>query len=636
MANPRIQLRHDTSANWSSANPTLLEGEFAYETDTKKIKVGDGTTAYNSLAYLDVSLAKVDDLTVHGLLSSFAGNTTKDTNVATATFGPASSSYKYETFLEHDAFHSTIFLGERQGVPSADGTYVQTPDSALVLRYELSGSDRGLYMVDDADYKDNLGTNNNIYKIITEKDVDLSAINNVQEKLVAGRGITINQYNNTISVNTNDNAYRVSIDNPQGNSAISQNKLYNYNNLAEVSPSGQACGCNINIPMDDFTQIEFVQVCEKLGPVSNEDIVMILLGDNYYGDDSIGRLWVDHWWGSWRMVIIPKNGQEGGTQSFDLSFASTAPGQGDRFDIKFVITPTNIKCYTRVNPSSDEDDWYQSVSKDITVNSTTMNFNSPYKNVYIGGNDFVYTGKCNLAAGTYDLTKCYLKVDDTTYNMMLGTETIVATSSQLGLVKPDGTTITIDKYGTISSISSTPDNLVTLDTQQTISGEKTFSSSIHINNDIVTGDGHRIANGSQAGLVTIGDSNASLALYSNNNVTINSDTIYTDGMNDGLCHLAMPDPTKNITLSFSGTQQDYTVPSDGYFMANGTPSTTGGQLWIVCTGNGLASQLTGNQGIWVAGYVPCRKNDVIKVNVAGFNISNIRFTPCVGSVIEEG
>ena len=47
----RIQLRRDTAANWTATNPTLTQGEPGYETDTGKIKYGDGTTAWNSLAY---------------------------------------------------------------------------------------------------------------------------------------------------------------------------------------------------------------------------------------------------------------------------------------------------------------------------------------------------------------------------------------------------------------------------------------------------------------------------------------------------------------------------------------------------------------------------------------------------------
>lgn len=46
-----IQFRRDTSANWASVNPTLAQGELGLELDTSKYKIGDGATAWNSLAY---------------------------------------------------------------------------------------------------------------------------------------------------------------------------------------------------------------------------------------------------------------------------------------------------------------------------------------------------------------------------------------------------------------------------------------------------------------------------------------------------------------------------------------------------------------------------------------------------------
>lgn len=49
--NTRIVLRNDTAQNWLTANPILLKGEAGYETDTNKLKFGDGTTNYNDLPY---------------------------------------------------------------------------------------------------------------------------------------------------------------------------------------------------------------------------------------------------------------------------------------------------------------------------------------------------------------------------------------------------------------------------------------------------------------------------------------------------------------------------------------------------------------------------------------------------------
>lgn len=45
----QIKLRRDTAANWASNNPTPAQGEPCWAYDTGVLKIGDGTTAYNSL-----------------------------------------------------------------------------------------------------------------------------------------------------------------------------------------------------------------------------------------------------------------------------------------------------------------------------------------------------------------------------------------------------------------------------------------------------------------------------------------------------------------------------------------------------------------------------------------------------------
>jgi len=46
-----MKQRYDTAANWTAQNPTLLSGEIGIESDTKKWKVGTGSTAWTSLTY---------------------------------------------------------------------------------------------------------------------------------------------------------------------------------------------------------------------------------------------------------------------------------------------------------------------------------------------------------------------------------------------------------------------------------------------------------------------------------------------------------------------------------------------------------------------------------------------------------
>lgn len=86
MSTPAI-LRHrrDTAANWTSNNPVLEAGQIGYETDTRRFKFGNGSTAWNSLSYGvgaladgDVTYPKIQDTTAGSVLlgrgSSGAGD----------------------------------------------------------------------------------------------------------------------------------------------------------------------------------------------------------------------------------------------------------------------------------------------------------------------------------------------------------------------------------------------------------------------------------------------------------------------------------------------------------------------------------------------------------------------------------
>jgi hypothetical protein len=46
----RILLRRDSSENWLTSNTVLMAGEPGYVTNTGELKIGDGVTAWDSLA----------------------------------------------------------------------------------------------------------------------------------------------------------------------------------------------------------------------------------------------------------------------------------------------------------------------------------------------------------------------------------------------------------------------------------------------------------------------------------------------------------------------------------------------------------------------------------------------------------
>jgi hypothetical protein len=49
--NSRFQIRRGTAAEWNASNPTLAAGEWGFEKDTGRFKIGRGTIAWTALEY---------------------------------------------------------------------------------------------------------------------------------------------------------------------------------------------------------------------------------------------------------------------------------------------------------------------------------------------------------------------------------------------------------------------------------------------------------------------------------------------------------------------------------------------------------------------------------------------------------
>ena len=60
-----IRIRGDTAANWESKNPILKQRELGYDMTAKRLKVGEGLTAWKDLAYVAPDV--IDDLVTGGI-----------------------------------------------------------------------------------------------------------------------------------------------------------------------------------------------------------------------------------------------------------------------------------------------------------------------------------------------------------------------------------------------------------------------------------------------------------------------------------------------------------------------------------------------------------------------------------------
>lgn len=60
--NTKIIIRNDTAEVWTTKNSILSKGEFGVENDTNKFKIGDGSTAWNDLAYAGADEAAIENI----------------------------------------------------------------------------------------------------------------------------------------------------------------------------------------------------------------------------------------------------------------------------------------------------------------------------------------------------------------------------------------------------------------------------------------------------------------------------------------------------------------------------------------------------------------------------------------------
>jgi hypothetical protein len=136
----KLQLRRDTSANWSASNPILAEGEIGIDTTLREAKVGDGSTAWNSLPY---GLAQA----APGVRYDFS-TTTTDSDPGAGLFRlnnatPASATAVY--FDNADAFGTTVtaWLDALDDSTNTVKGYLRLQkqsDAAVFHEYAVSGS----------------------------------------------------------------------------------------------------------------------------------------------------------------------------------------------------------------------------------------------------------------------------------------------------------------------------------------------------------------------------------------------------------------------------------------------------------------------------------------------------------------
>jgi len=174
-----LKLRRDTATNWASANPVLAAGEAVIDSTANKIKLGDGTTAYNSLGYMSAGLTLLDE-------DNFSSNS--------ATSPPSQQSTKAYVDTA-DALKANLagatFTGAIAG-PSA--SFTDDGSSGPVIN--ISGDDDNVWYgrIGNETYHDNVGTGFRFY-VADDGDAHFTHYGNAEY-----RDWSIGSHNGTTSV----------------------------------------------------------------------------------------------------------------------------------------------------------------------------------------------------------------------------------------------------------------------------------------------------------------------------------------------------------------------------------------------------------------------------------------------------
>ena len=215
----------------------------------------------------------------------------------------------------------------------------------------------------------------------------------------------------------------------------------------------------------------------------------------------------------------------GNTWGYDFSYLAI----GQTLGFRIIHNGTTLYFYTKIHNTTDPLPtdlsqwryWYSRawdlntypLSKKSTANPNLAELTGLFQ---LGGSNFADGTTDTCQSGIYDLANTRLVINgEVVYGGEYLANPAQATSDKYGLVKIDNNTIKTTQTGKIYVDSSVvvPANMVTTDTEQTITGAKTFEGAIRTDNIYNTNASRYLSCNKGTGEVTIGSG-------TNNNVRL--------------------------------------------------------------------------------------------------------------------
>jgi hypothetical protein len=127
----KLQIRRDSAANWTAANPLISQGEICFEIDTYKVKIGTGLVNWNDLPYFAATPS----------ISSFIVNSTAGNETNKAASVNAMKLYVAAQLAALQVPQQVVeyITLTQQNISSRSVTLMHTPKSSSAVALDIIG-----------------------------------------------------------------------------------------------------------------------------------------------------------------------------------------------------------------------------------------------------------------------------------------------------------------------------------------------------------------------------------------------------------------------------------------------------------------------------------------------------------------
>lgn len=304
-----IKFRRDTSANWTSVNPIPAQGEPCYETDTGKLKIGNGSDNYVALPYVSDGGGSSGDLpiaTATTLGGIKVGNNLSITEDGTLSANGGSAGTTDYTQLENKPQINSVELTGNKTLDDlgiqAKGNYLTTlPDNAVTTdtNQTISGDKtftRGITTTDIYPAGEITFTQNSQYRYINYIDT-ISGGYHAQNGYITFKGDTTLVGDNKLVLNGHTGGLKLTADSTANitceNELVAPNIRTTANGTIKLThPTNAASGLiTLNNNYGQLSISSSLEGNNNLLGVTSGTTYALINGDNITTKDKDGNLY---------------------------------------------------------------------------------------------------------------------------------------------------------------------------------------------------------------------------------------------------------------------------------------------------------------------------------------------------------